>query len=134
MESPEDILCEEIWRVHENGLTLLHFVVIQGNVGKVKFLLSCKANVNSQAVCGYTPLIVAVQKRSPEICSVLIEHGADTNMPDEDGWTPLHFAAQNGDDRIVRLLLDHQARVNAQEHDGWTPLHLASQNNSFLKM
>ncbi|NXJ03479.1 ANKK1 protein, partial [Odontophorus gujanensis] len=118
-----------IWRVHENGLTLLHFMVIQGNAEKVKFLLSCKANVNSQAVCGYTPLIVAVQKRSPEICSVLIEYGADINMPDEDGWTPLHFAAQNGDDRIVRLLLDHQARVNAQEHDGWTPLHLASQNN-----
>ncbi|XP_009809236.1 ankyrin repeat and protein kinase domain-containing protein 1 [Gavia stellata] len=129
VESPEDILSEEICRVHENGLTLLHLMVIQGNVEKVKFLLSCKANVNSQVVCGYTPLIMAVQKRSPEICSVLIEHGADVNMPDDDGWTPLHFAAQNGDDRIVRLLLDHQAQVNAQEHDGWTPLHLASQNN-----
>ncbi|NWS22530.1 ANKK1 protein, partial [Pachyramphus minor] len=123
------ILSEEICRVHENGLTLLHLMVIQGNVEKVKFLLSCKANVNSQVVCGYTPLIMAVQKRLPEICSVLIERGADPNVPDEDGWTPLHFAAQNGDDRIVRLLLDHQARVNAQEHDGWTPLHLAAQNN-----
>ncbi|NXK37132.1 ANKK1 protein, partial [Piprites chloris] len=128
-ESPEEILSEEICRVHENGLTLLHLMVIQGNVEKVKFLLSCKANVNSQVVCGYTALIMAVQKRLPEICSVLIEHGADPNVPDEDGWTPLHFAAQNGDDRTVRLLLDHQARVNAQEHDGWTPLHLAAQNN-----
>uniref|UniRef100_A0A8B9MZ88 Uncharacterized protein n=1 Tax=Accipiter nisus TaxID=211598 RepID=A0A8B9MZ88_9AVES len=100
VESPEDILSEEIFRVHENGLTLLHLMVIQGNVEKVKFLLS-----------------------------FLIEHDADINMPDDDGWTPLHFAAQNGDDRIVRLLLDHQAQVNAQEHDGWTPLHLASQNN-----
>ncbi|KAM9175275.1 ankyrin repeat and protein kinase domain-containing protein 1 [Mergus octosetaceus] len=128
-ESPEDVLSEEICRVHDNGLTLLHVMVIQGDVDKVKFLLSCKADVNSQAVCGYTPLIMAVQRRSPEICSVLIENDADINMPDEDGWTPLHFAAQNGDDRIVRLLLDHQAQVNAQEHDGWTPLHLASQNN-----
>ncbi|NXC26554.1 ANKK1 protein, partial [Campylorhamphus procurvoides] len=128
-ESPEEILSEEICRVHENGLTLLHLMVIQGNAEKVKFLLSCKANVNSQVVCGYTPLIMAVQKRLPDICSILIEHGADPNMPDEDGWTPLHFAAQNGDDRTVRLLLDHQARVNAQEHDGWTPLHLAAQNN-----
>uniref|UniRef100_A0A8C4UYH5 Ankyrin repeat and kinase domain containing 1 n=1 Tax=Falco tinnunculus TaxID=100819 RepID=A0A8C4UYH5_FALTI len=125
----QQILSEEICRVQQNGLTLLHFMVIQGNVEKVKFLLSCKANVNSRVVCGYTPLIMAVQKRSPEICSVLMEHGADINMPDDDGWTPLHFAAQNGDDRIVRLLLDHQAQVNAQEHDGWTPLHLASQNN-----
>ncbi|KAJ7424937.1 Ankyrin repeat and protein kinase domain-containing protein 1 [Pitangus sulphuratus] len=128
-ESPEEILSEEICRVHENGLTLLHLMVIQGNVEKVKFLLSCKANVNSQVGCGYTPLIMAVQKRLPEICSVLVEHGADPNVPDEDGWTPLHFAAQNGDDRTVRLLLDHQARVDAQEHDGWTPLHLAAQNN-----
>uniref|UniRef100_A0A8B9TJS9 Ankyrin repeat and kinase domain containing 1 n=1 Tax=Anas platyrhynchos TaxID=8839 RepID=A0A8B9TJS9_ANAPL len=128
-ESPEDVLSEEICRVHDNGLTLLHVMVIQGDVDRVKFLLSCRADVNSQAVCGYTPLIMAVQRRSPEICSVLIEHDADINMPDEDGWTPLHFAAQNGDDRIVRLLLDHQAQVNAQEHDGWTPLHLASQNN-----
>ncbi|NXS52353.1 ANKK1 protein, partial [Brachypteracias leptosomus] len=129
VESPEDILSEELCRVHENGLTLLHLMVIQGNVEKVKFLLSCKANVNSQVICGYTPLIMAVQKRSPEICSLLIEHDADINLPDDDGWTPLHFAAQNGDDRIVRLLLDHQAQVNAQEHDGWTPLHLAAQNN-----
>ncbi|NXK87147.1 ANKK1 protein, partial [Formicarius rufipectus] len=126
---PEEILSEEICRVQENGLTLLHLMVIQGNAEKVKLLLSCKANVNSQVLCGYTPLIMAVQKRLPEICSILIEHGADPNTPDDDGWTPLHFAAQNGDDRIVRLLLDHQARVNAQEHDGWTPLHLAAQNN-----
>ncbi|TFK01939.1 Ankyrin repeat and protein kinase domain-containing protein 1 [Platysternon megacephalum] len=123
------IMSKEVHRAQENGLTLLHLVVIQGNVEKVKFLLSQEANVHSQLVCGYTPLIVAVQKRSPEICSVLIEHGADVNMADKDGWSPLHFAAQNGDDRIVRLLLDHQARTDSQEHEGWTPLHLASQNN-----
>ncbi|KAH1175553.1 hypothetical protein KIL84_008427 [Mauremys mutica] len=51
----------------ENGLTLLHLVVIQGNVEKLKFLLSQEANMDIQLVCGYTPLIVAVQKRSPEI-------------------------------------------------------------------
>ncbi|NWW72064.1 ANKK1 protein, partial [Climacteris rufus] len=127
--SPEELVPEELCRLHENGLTLLHLMVMQGNVGKVKFLLSCGAGANGRAGCGYTPLLVAVQRRLPEICSLLIEHGADVNAADEDGWTPLHFAAQNGDDRAVRLLLDHQARVNAQEHDGWTPLHLAAQNN-----
>ncbi|NXD54730.1 ANKK1 protein, partial [Corvus moneduloides] len=127
--SPEEMVPEELCRVHENGLTLLHLMVMQGNVGKVRFLLSCRASVNSPAGCGCTPLLMAVQRRLPEICSILIEHGADVNAPDEDGWTPLHFAAQHGDDRTVRLLLDHQARVNAQEHDGWTPLHLAAQNN-----
>uniref|UniRef100_A0A8C3SDN9 Ankyrin repeat and kinase domain containing 1 n=1 Tax=Chelydra serpentina TaxID=8475 RepID=A0A8C3SDN9_CHESE len=123
------IMAKEVCRAQENGLTLLHLMVAQGNVEKVKFLLSQEANVDSQLDCGYTPLIVAVQKRSPEICSVLLERGADVNMADKDGWSPLHFAAQNGDDRTVRLLLDHRARADSQEHEGWTPLHLASQNN-----
>ncbi|CAM5128442.1 unnamed protein product [Natator depressus] len=123
------IMSKEVRRAQENGLTLLHLVVVQGNVEKVKFLLSREANVDSQLDCGYTPLIVAVQKRSPEICSALIEHGADVNVADKDGWSPLHFAAQNRDDRIALLLLDHQAWADSQEREGWTPLHLASQNN-----
>ncbi|XP_014740114.1 PREDICTED: ankyrin repeat and protein kinase domain-containing protein 1 [Sturnus vulgaris] len=113
----------------ENGLSLLHLMVLQGNVGKVRFLLGRRAGVNSAGGCGCTPLLLAVQRRLPDICGLLLEHGAHANAADEDGWTPLHFAAQHGDDRTVRLLLDHQARVNAQERDGWTPLHLAAQNN-----
>ncbi|NWZ33767.1 ANKK1 protein, partial [Brachypodius atriceps] len=123
--SPE----EEPGRLQENGLTLLHLMVLQGNLGKVRFLLGCRAGVNRAAGGGCTPLLLAVQRRLPEICCALIQHGADTNAADEDGWAPLHFAAQHGDDRTVRLLLDHRARVNAQERDGWTPLHLAAQNN-----
>ncbi|NXB92160.1 ANKK1 protein, partial [Vidua chalybeata] len=126
---PEELAPEELGRVQENGLTLLHLLVMQGNVGKVRFLLGRGAGVNRAAGGGCTPLLLAVQRRLPEICSVLIEHGADVNAADEDGWSPLHFAAQHGDDRTVRLLLDHQARADAQERDGWTPLHLAAQNN-----
>ncbi|NXM64324.1 ANKK1 protein, partial [Illadopsis cleaveri] len=125
----EDLAPEEPGWLQENGLTLLHLMVLQGNVGKVRFLLGCGAGANSAGGCGCTPLLLAVQRRLPELCSVLIQHGARTNAADEDGWTPLHFAAQHGDDRTVRLLLDHQARVDAQERDGWTPLHLAAQNN-----
>ncbi|XP_038017163.1 ankyrin repeat and protein kinase domain-containing protein 1 [Motacilla alba alba] len=126
---PEELGPEELGRVQENGLTLLHLLVLQGNVGKVRFLLGRGAGVNGAAGGGCTPLLLAVQRRLPEICAVLIEHGADVNAADEDGWSPLHFAAQHGDDRTVRLLLDHQARADAQERDGWTPLHLAAQNN-----
>ncbi|NWR12745.1 ANKK1 protein, partial [Paradoxornis webbianus] len=126
---PEDPAPEDPSRLQENGLTLLQLMVLQGNVGKVRFLLGCGAGANSAGGCGCTPLLLAVQRRLPELCSVLIRHGARTNAADEDGWTPLHFAAQHGDDRTVRLLLDHQARVDAQERDGWTPLHLAAQNN-----
>ncbi|NXR06005.1 ANKK1 protein, partial [Semnornis frantzii] len=128
--SAEEPPPEELCRGQEQSLSLLHLQVLQGSVEKVKFLLGCRASVNSRALCGSTPLLLAVRRRCPELCCLLLEHGADVDAPDGAGWSPLHFAAQNGDDRIVRLLLDHRAEVNAQEQDGWTPLHLASQNNS----
>ncbi|XP_077106092.1 ankyrin repeat and protein kinase domain-containing protein 1 isoform X1 [Ranitomeya variabilis] len=112
----------------ENNFTLLHFAVAEGNYERVNHFLSLNANVNSRTVSGSTPLILAVQRKLPDICSCLIENGADVNITDEDRWSPLHFAAQGGDDRIARLLLDHGAGVDALERDNWTPLHLASQN------
>ncbi|NXR71290.1 ANKK1 protein, partial [Pycnonotus jocosus] len=79
--SPE----EEPGQLQENGLTLLHLMVLQGNLGKVRFLLGCRAGVNRAAGGGCTPLLLAVQRRLPEICCALIQHGADTNAADEDG-------------------------------------------------
>ncbi|KAM5141569.1 ankyrin repeat and protein kinase domain-containing protein 1 isoform 2-T2 [Mantella aurantiaca] len=119
---------ENISWVDENNFTLLHFAVAQGNLEKVNQFLGLHANVNSRTVSGYTPLILAVQRKLPDICTTLIENGGDVNITDEDKWSPLHFAAQAGDDRITRLLLDHGAQVDAKERDDWTALHLASQN------
>ncbi|KAM8927663.1 ankyrin repeat and protein kinase domain-containing protein 1 [Pelodytes ibericus] len=119
---------EDVSWVDENNFTLLHLAVAQGKIEKVHHFLTLNANVNSRTVSGYTPLILAVQRRLPDICISLIENGADVNITDEDKWSPLHFAAQLGDDRISRLLLDHSANVDAKERDEWTPLHLASQN------
>ncbi|KAM3923689.1 ankyrin repeat and protein kinase domain-containing protein 1 [Leptodactylus fuscus] len=112
----------------ENNFTLLHYAVAEGNFERVNHFLGLNANVNSRTVSGSTPLILAVQRKLLDICSCLIENGADVNIMDEDKWSPLHFAAQVGDDRIARLLLDNGARVDALERDDWTPLHLASQN------
>nr|XP_056716739.1 ankyrin repeat and protein kinase domain-containing protein 1 [Euleptes europaea] len=123
------ILSEEANESHENSPGLLHRLVAEGHLEKVAVLLRQGADVNGKIPCGYTALIVAVQKRSLEMVSLLLKHGADASTPDNDGWTPLHFVAQNGDDRIARLLLDHKADMDAQELDGWTPLLLASQNN-----
>ncbi|XP_068096877.1 ankyrin repeat and protein kinase domain-containing protein 1 [Hyperolius riggenbachi] len=119
---------ENISWVDENNFTLLHLAVAQGSLERVNHFLILNVNVNSRTVSGYTPLILAVQRKLPDICACLIENGADVNLVDEDKWSPLHFAAQSGDDRIARLLLDNGAHVDAKERDNWTPLHLASQN------
>ncbi|XP_018081441.1 ankyrin repeat and protein kinase domain-containing protein 1 isoform X1 [Xenopus laevis] len=123
-----NLMLEDHTWVDENDFTLLHIAVAQGNLEQVNHFLSLNVDVNSKSISGFTPLILAVQKKLPDICMSLIENGADVNIIDEDMWSPLHFAAQGGDDRIVRLLLDHSAHVDAKERDDWTPLHLAAQN------
>ncbi|XP_077579001.1 ankyrin repeat and protein kinase domain-containing protein 1 [Stigmatopora nigra] len=108
--------------------SLLHYTVASGDAKSVEHVLSLGADVNYVMDKGYTPLIVAVLNRLHNIISLLLKHGADPMLGDEDRWTAVHFAAQNGDDKAVRLLLDNGASAGACEKSGWTPLHLACQN------
>ncbi|KFV61106.1 Ankyrin repeat and protein kinase domain-containing protein 1, partial [Dryobates pubescens] len=126
---PEGLLPEGVRRLQGDGLTSLHLQVMQGTVEKVKFLLGCKADVNRRALCGYTPLVLAVQRRSPELCSALLERGADPNVADDEGWTPLHFAAQSGDDRL--LLASQGADLERKQKNHRTPLHVAVERGKF---
>jgi uncharacterized protein len=47
-----------------------------------------------------------------ELCKLLLEHGADPNLPQgggEDGFRAIDAARQNGDERLERLLIEHGA-------------------------
>uniref|UniRef100_A0A8C0UA58 Ankyrin repeat and kinase domain containing 1 n=1 Tax=Cyanistes caeruleus TaxID=156563 RepID=A0A8C0UA58_CYACU len=143
--SPEELGPEELGRLQENGLTLLHLMVLQGNVAKVRLLLGRRAGVNSAAGGGCTPLLVAVQRRLPEICCVLIEHGADVNARgkfrvvqyllkngisvnslDQNHYSALHLAVARGKYLICEKLIKYGANVELRTDKGWTPLHLAA--------
>ena len=69
--------------------------------------------------------------RVVEIAKLLIEYGADMNLPNRTGWTPLHKASYDGFADVVHLLLDHGADVNAKKQDHWTALHIAIRYSSF---
>ncbi|KAL2085395.1 hypothetical protein ACEWY4_018715 [Coilia grayii] len=119
---------EHVSMSFKDNNSLLHYAVAGGDAESVRSVLGLGAQVNAQSRRGYTPLIVAVLHRLHEICTLLVQHGADATLGDEGAWTPLHFAAQNGDERAARLLLEHGAIADAADEDGWTPLHLAAQN------
>uniref|UniRef100_A0A3Q3G206 Ankyrin repeat and kinase domain containing 1 n=1 Tax=Labrus bergylta TaxID=56723 RepID=A0A3Q3G206_9LABR len=119
---------EHVHKQFLEDMNILHYAVASGDAESVEHVLNLGAEVNSTTTRGYTPLIVAVLKRLHDIISLLLDHGAATDLGDEDQWTALHFAAQSGDDRTVRLLLDKGAAAEAREKAGWMPLHLACQN------
>ena len=57
-----------------------------------------------------------------QVSELLLDHGADPNISDENGATPLHRAASKGNLEIVKLLLQFNCRIDAMDRQGNTPL------------
>jgi len=115
----------------KDTITPLYWACQWQNYDVVKQLIDHGAKVNliedgHHGLRGnYYPLIMAAQKRKPEIVQLLLDAGAHANVGDEHGNTPLHIACRNGRSNIARLLLEAGADVNARGTGGWTPLHWA---------
>ncbi|KAG6860223.1 hypothetical protein C0995_015620 [Termitomyces sp. Mi166 len=80
---PVDIPDIAVW-------TALHHVVI-GQALRVDLLrefLKSGADVNHQNRYGEVPLLGAYQKNYPAAIELLLEHGADLDIPEADGLTP----------------------------------------------
>ena len=85
-------------------------------------------NVNVLDWLKLTPLHRTVSACSPKVCKLLLDHGADTEIEDDEGNTPL-LAAYSTDESwadydIIKLLLDGGANVNATGILNNTLLHL----------
>lgn len=92
-----------------------------------KWLIRYGSDINAQNKLGYTPLHVAVLKKSRILVSLLLDLGADPNTSDSGDHhnTPLHEAIRGGDYFIVDVLLKKGASVNSQNAALSTPLHYA---------
>jgi ankyrin repeat protein len=82
----------------------------RGYVEVVRELLTCTAiNVNHINNLGWTALLEAIVlsdggKAHQQIVQLLIDHGADVNLPDKDGITPLLHARKRGFTEIEHIL------------------------------
>ena len=101
------------------------------NVVVVRALLDAGAPVDTTNIRGQTALNLAAINGSLDAVHLLIERGADVNLPDEDQRTPLMDAVIPSTDdfpkdAVVRALLEAGAHINAQDHKGLSALHIAA--------
>jgi ankyrin repeat protein len=74
---------------------------------------------------GFTPLLYAARENCIGCVKVLLDHGADIDLPDPDGVTPLHVAIMNANWDLARQLILAGADVNQWDIFGEGPLFTA---------
>lgn len=89
--------------------------------------LKAGLDVNSIDSLDQTALIGAVSHKQLLAVKLLLNSGANPNLPDQAGWTPLIHAVYSGaDPDLLGILLDAGAEVNKPNDRGITALYLAS--------
>ncbi|XP_065571533.1 putative ankyrin repeat protein RF_0381 [Artemia franciscana] len=76
------------------------------------------------------PLWLCTLTGNLEICTMLLDKGANVNVKKNDEISALHIATQNRHGNIVKLLLKYGADVDGQTIKGETALHFAIQRQN----
>ncbi len=79
-----------------------------------------------------TPLTSAVMSSYPDFVALMLEMGADPEVPCPEGLTALCWAAKvdPGHSEVLRLLLEAGADATATSDNGWTPLRWAEERGN----
>ncbi len=103
----------------------LHRAIVDGNVEKVKSLLSGGLDINSRNRVSWTPLHTAIDQKNNEIIQLLLDQQADVNLITNQGETPMHFAVKSGQKDVVEKLIAKRADVNTVDNQNDNALSLS---------
>jgi uncharacterized protein len=109
------------------GRTELHYAASDGDVAKIRDLLSAGANPSTADDNGWTPLHFACQSNAADAVRALLAAGAAIDPADSHGNTPLFRAVFNsiGNGEIISLLRSAGADPAIKNAHGNSPLSLA---------
>ncbi|KAK2740302.1 hypothetical protein FQN57_006182 [Myotisia sp. PD_48] len=123
---------EDLALQNENGETLLHIALRNGDLEAAELLL--KKNNNDQRLNvttknNQTLLHCAVSgmqgsKHMLYLIKRVLRLGVDVSVQDSRGWTALHFAAGYRNLDAIRLILEAGSDIHAPDYQGSTALHV----------
>mmetsp|Transcript_37985 Transcript_37985/g.68395 ORF Transcript_37985/g.68395 Transcript_37985/m.68395 type:complete len:420 (-) Transcript_37985:243-1502(-) len=111
----------------DTGNTALIWACETGNIATVEFLLQSlgdEGNMNVLNVRGFlgsTALCRAARRGHVNVLKLLIQAGADMDIPNDKMQYPLHFAAFKENEDCVNVLLESGANLNSLDRKGRVP-------------
>ena len=112
----------------EQGVTPLHWAAINGHHALCHFLIQSGADVNAKGGdAEATPVLWASKRCHLQVVSLLLAHGADPLLRDDQGYNLLHSATLDGNVYQLVLLLHHpDLPVDVPDAQGHTSLMWAA--------
>ena len=112
---------------------------LRGNESEsgVQFLLDIKADPNARCRNGLTPMHMAAQSSTRSILELLLSHGGDVHLCNDNQSSLLHSAAiriKNGDERtssweMIQFLIRQGVDPLARNSSGQTPRDIVDQQD-----
>lgn len=111
----------------------LHAAAYSGNNDALLELLNRGANIDYRADLN-CPLTLAIQSHNFKTACLLISHGANVNVEDQNGASPLMLAAEWRSPELLNILLKAGASVSAQDHSSGTVLSYAARTGDVQRV
>ncbi|KAJ4363025.1 palmitoyltransferase akr1 [Neocucurbitaria cava] len=111
----------------EQGITPLHWAAINNHYALCHFLIQAGAPINARggdAVA--TPVLWAAKRCNYYVVNLLLDHGADPLLTDDQGFNLLHSATLDGNVYQIVLLLHQDIPVDIADPQSHTPLMWAA--------
>ena len=114
--------------VDNDGLTVLHWAAVSGDVPTIKVILENRPELLSvKDNDGRTALHIAANNGKAEAVYYFTQKGLSVDALDSSGATVLHHAALGGNLDVVRIVLfSNFIHVWSQTATGKTPIHVAA--------
>jgi len=105
----------DVHAVNPRGRGVLHLACQENDFQAIETCIEGMADVNTQDLAGFTPLMWAAGRNGAESVKMLLDYEADMNIKAARGQTAMTFALTNGCSAIVDILEKHQMIRDAEE-------------------
>jgi len=103
------------------GEISFHDAIISCPIQEIEAILVADPSLATHEPGCDPPIIWAAGNHRPDVVDLLIKHGADIEVTDDDGKTALHAAASECPE-VVSVLLNHGAKLDVLDRLGCSPL------------